>query len=106
MLDVAYGDSTATMSPSESDHGKGKGKTERFLSPFDWIPDFLLSLVVVSSPRTPDATEDSGFSEAVARVLGDLLQDFQHERFDAKLRAAAAQIGLNVSLFTSGIGHS
>lgn len=98
MLDAAYGESAGRLSPPfiGNNDGKGKEKRESGVSPFSWISDFLLSLVTVSSPKNPNATEDSGFSEAAARIMGDLLQDLQHERFDAKLRAAAAQAGLDV----------
>lgn len=74
-----------------------KGKSTRLASaePFIWIKDFLLSLLPESNSRSRQ--QETGFNEALARVLGDCFQDWQHDRLPPALRAAAAHAGLKVS---------
>jgi len=70
---------------------KGKRKVDGVENPFAWVSPFLLSLVEPEQERANSSSSDTGFPEGLAQAASFCLQDLQHERFAAELRAAAAQ---------------
>jgi senataxin len=78
--------------PSETDTRKGKGKENRTTDALNWMTDFLVSLVEPGSKTT-----ESAFPEALAKVMHFCFAEMQHEQFDQRLRAAAAETGFKVS---------
>lgn len=77
-----------------SDVSKGKMKEAAADSPsaLAWITNYLLS---VNDVQSKDG--NSGFSEALARVMSFCFSEAQNEPFEAPARAATAQAGCNVS---------
>lgn len=81
-------------SPTTSEQAKGKGKEAPLEAPpaLGWIANYLLS---VNDVQSKDG--NSGFSEALARVMSFCFSEAQNEPFEPPARAAAAQAGFSVS---------
>lgn len=84
-----------------ADPSKGKMKEAALDTPtaLAWITNYLLS---VNDVQSKDG--NSGFSEALARIMSFCFSEAQNEPFEASARAAAAQAGCSVSRSTGDYG--
>jgi senataxin len=83
--------------PSAVTTTKGKGKEGHSGGPLAWLSSFMVSLCPAKD-TSGSSPKDSGFGEALAKILAFCYQDMQHGRFEQETRAAAATAGNTVSL--------